>query len=179
MCPLQRNVPDSASRTAAGALTDLGSPGKAVTLLRLEGITASAVHRAAALAAVLAPFGTAEVLEDTASASVWSSVRDVERSPPTVSRGGWPFGESSVRRPPARQLASGSRGDTGGEVIYDWGGGLIWAALPPKPDAEAALVRQRVNGRRRPRHIDSRPPSRYGADVDVFHPQQGGLAAAG
>ena len=34
--------------------------------------------------------------------------------------------------------------DTGGDVIYDWGGGLIWAALPPKPDAQAALVRQRV-----------------------------------
>ena len=35
--------------------------------------------------------------------------------------------------------------ETGGEVIYDWGGGLIWAALPPKPDAQAALVRSRVN----------------------------------
>ena len=30
-------------------------------------------------------------------------------------------------------------------MIYDWGGGLIWAALPPKPDAQAALVRQRVD----------------------------------
>ena len=35
--------------------------------------------------------------------------------------------------------------DTGGDVIYDWGGGLIWAALPPSPDAHAALVRERVN----------------------------------
>ena len=35
--------------------------------------------------------------------------------------------------------------DTGGDVIYDWGGGLIWAALPPKPDAQAALVRARVD----------------------------------
>ena len=26
-----------------------------------------------------------------------------------------------------------------GDVIGDWGGGLIWAALPPKPDAQAAL----------------------------------------
>src|SRR5258707_3008092 len=45
--------PNSAFRAGAGALTDLGSPPEAVTLLRLEGITASAVHRAAALAAVL------------------------------------------------------------------------------------------------------------------------------
>ena len=34
--------------------------------------------------------------------------------------------------------------DTGGEVIYDWGGGLIWAAPPQKPDAQAQLVRSRV-----------------------------------
>src|SRR5450432_1058158 len=53
------HVPNSAFRSARGALADLGSPQQAVTLLRLEGITASAVHRAAALATVLAPFGTA------------------------------------------------------------------------------------------------------------------------
>src|SRR5713101_1136805 len=63
------HVPNSVFRAGAGALADLladpladlGSPREAVTLLRLEGITASAIHRAAALAAVLAPFGTAEI----------------------------------------------------------------------------------------------------------------------
>ena len=69
------HVANSTVRAGAGALTDLGSPGEAVTLLRLEGITASAVHRAAALAAVLAPFGAAEILEDAASAAAWRSVR--------------------------------------------------------------------------------------------------------
>jgi glycolate oxidase FAD binding subunit len=172
------HVPDSASRTAAGALTDLGSPGKAVTLLRLEGITASAVHRAAALAAVLAPFGTAEVLEDTASASVWSSVRDVEPFAANGSRGGWPVWR--IVCPPASGAAVGERlaRDTGGEVIYDWGGGLIWAALPPKPDAEAALVRQRVNAVGGHATL-IRAPEQIRRDVDVFHPQQGGLAALG
>src|SRR6476661_3752324 len=47
------HVPNSAFRAAVGRLSDLGSPQKAVTLLRLEGITASAVHRAAALASCL------------------------------------------------------------------------------------------------------------------------------
>src|ERR1700729_1217573 len=56
------HVPNSAFRAGQGALADLGSPQQAVTLLRLEGITASAVHRAAALAQLLAPFGTAEIL---------------------------------------------------------------------------------------------------------------------
>ena len=42
------HVPNLASRAAVAALADLGSPREAVTLLRLEGITASAAHRAAA-----------------------------------------------------------------------------------------------------------------------------------
>ena len=41
------HLPNSAFRAAAGSgLDDLGSPQQAVTLLRLEGITASVVHRA-------------------------------------------------------------------------------------------------------------------------------------
>jgi glycolate oxidase FAD binding subunit len=72
------HVPTSESRAAVGALAELGSARQAVTLLRLEGIAASAIHRAAALAKTLSPFGTAEIVEDAASASVWSSVRDVE-----------------------------------------------------------------------------------------------------
>ena len=53
------HVPNSALRGRCGttALGDLGSPRQAVTLLRLEGITASAAHRAAALVKALAPFG--------------------------------------------------------------------------------------------------------------------------
>src|ERR1700681_1681862 len=71
------HVPNSAFRASLGALADLGSPRQAVTLLRLEGITASAAHRAASLGAALGSFGTAEIVEDAASAAIWSSVRDV------------------------------------------------------------------------------------------------------
>ena len=80
--------------------------------------------------------------------------------------------------PPASGGALGERlsRDTGGEVIYDWGGGLIWAALPPKPDAEAALVRQRVNAVGGHATL-MRASAQVRRDVDVFHPQQAGLAA--
>ena len=172
------HVADSTVRTGAGALTDLGSPREAVTLLRLEGITASAVHRAAALAAVLAPFGMAEILEDAASAAAWRSVRDVQ---PFAANGS--LGERLVWRivcPPASGGALGERlsRDSGGDVIYDWGGGLIWAALPPRPDAQAALVRQRVNAVGGHATL-IRAPAQVRRDVDVFHPQQDGLAALG
>jgi glycolate oxidase FAD binding subunit len=68
--------------------------------------------------------------------------------------------------------------DTGGDVIYDWGGGLIWAALPPKADAQAALVRARVEAAGGHATL-LRAPDETRRNVDVFHPQKGGLAALG
>jgi glycolate oxidase FAD binding subunit len=176
------HLPNSAFRAGAGALADpladLGSPREAVTLLRLEGITASAIHRSAALAAVLVPFGTAEILQDAASAAVWSLIRDVQPFAANGSLGGWPVWR--IVCPPACGGALGERlaRDTGGDVIYDWGGGLIWAALPPKPDAQAALLRQRVDAVGGHATL-IRASEQVRRDVDVFHPQQPGLAALG
>jgi glycolate oxidase FAD binding subunit len=169
------HMPNSAFRAGAGALADLGSPQRAVTLLRLEGITASAAHRAAALSAVLAPFGAAEILEDTASAAIWSAIRDVRPFAANGTLGAWPVWR--IVCPPAAGGALGQQlsRDTGGDVIYDWGGGLIWAALPPRPDAQAALVRQRVNAAGG-HAILIRAPEHIRRNVDVFHPQQDGLA---
>src|ERR1700681_745678 len=84
------HVPNSVFRDAGGGLGDVGSAREAVTLLRLEGITASAAHRAAALAKVLSPFGTAEILEDAASVAIWASVRDVKPFEARGALGAWP-----------------------------------------------------------------------------------------
>ena len=170
------HVAASTVRAGAGALTDLGSPREAVTLLRLEGIAASAVHRAAALAAVLAPFGTTEILEDAASAAAWRSVRDVQPFAANGSLGGWPVWR--IVCPPASGGALGQAlaRDTDGDVIYDWGGGLIWAALPAKPDAQAALVRQRVNAVGGHATL-VRASELIRRNMDVFHPQEAGLAS--
>ena len=56
------------------------------------------------------------------------------------------------------------------------GHGLIWAALPPKPDAQAGLVR---------RHVEAagghallvRASEQTRRTIDVFHPQAAGVAA--
>jgi glycolate oxidase FAD binding subunit len=170
------HLPNSAVRAEVRGLGGLGSTHQAATLLRLEGITASAVHRAAALAAVLAPFGAVEILEDAASAAVWSSVRDVQPFAANGSLGAWPVWR--IVCPPASGGALGEplARDTGGEVIYDWGGGLIWAAVPPKPDAQAALVRQRVDAVGGHATL-IRASEQLRHNVDVFHPQPGGLAA--
>ena len=148
---------------------------QALTLLRLEGITASVAHRADALAKLLAPFGPAEIVADAASAAIWNSLRDVEPFAANGALGAWPVWR--IVCPPASGGALGRQlsRDTGGDVIYDWGGGLIWAALPPKPDAQAALLRQRVDAVGGHATL-LRASEQVRRQVDVFHPQQAGLA---
>ncbi|MDB5629036.1 MAG: linked oxidase domain protein [Tardiphaga sp.] len=171
------HLPGSALRTTTGALAALAAEDQSVTLIRLEGITVSAGHRASSLrAALAASYGEAEIVED--AAAIWRDVRDVTPfafdgpralwpvwrivCPPTS---GGPFGEALAR-------------ETGGEVIYDWAGGLIWAALPPHDAAQAVSLRGRVNA------IGGHATLIRGSDearraIDVFHPQAAGLAALG
>ena len=171
------HVPKSVFR-AGGGLPELGSSRDAVTLLRLEGITASVVHRAASLGKLLEPFGTTEILQDAASMVAWSSIRDVQPFAANGALGAWPVWR--IVCPPASGGALGERlaRDSGGDVIYDWGGGLIWAALPPKPDAQAALLRQRVDAVGGHATL-IRASEQVRRNVDVFHPQTSGLAALG
>ncbi|MEA2837955.1 MAG: glycolate oxidase binding subunit [Bradyrhizobium sp.] len=170
------HLPNSAFRAGSGALADLGTPQQAVTLLRLEGITASAAHRAASLSAALGGFGAAEIIEDAASVAVWSSVRDVAPFAAGGALGAWPVWR--IVCPPASGGALGQAlaRDTGGDVIYDWGGGLIWAALPPAADAHAGMLRARV-GAVGGHATLVRASELIRRNIDVFHPQQAGLAS--
>jgi glycolate oxidase FAD binding subunit len=170
------HLPNSAFRPAVGDLAGLGPPGQAVTLLRLEGIAASVAARAGSLGKTLGPFGAVEILQDGASGAIWRLIRDVEPFAASGALGAWPVWR--IVCPPASGGALGQAlaRDTGGDVIYDWGGGLIWAALPPKPDAQAALLRQRVDAASG-HAVLVRASEAVRRNVDVFHPQPGGLAA--
>jgi glycolate oxidase FAD binding subunit len=166
------HLPNSAFRPA----TVFAAQGRAVTLLRLEGIAASVADRAGSLSKTLAQFGAVEMLEDAASATAWAAIRDVEPFAAGGALGAWPVWR--IVCPPAGGGALGQAlaRETGGDVIYDWGGGLIWAALPPKPDAQAALVRQRVEAAGG--HVALiRAGAEVRQKVDVFHPQAPGIAA--
>ena len=170
------HLPKSAFRARTDGPGDAASQGEALTVLRLEGITASAARRAASLRELLAPFGTATLVEDDASASLWGSIRDALPFAANGALGAWPVWR--IVCPPAsggalgRQLAR----ETGGDVLYDWGGGLIWLAVPPRPDAQAATVRLRaeaVGG-----HATLlRATEEVRRNVEVFHPQPSGIAA--
>jgi glycolate oxidase FAD binding subunit len=68
--------------------------------------------------------------------------------------------------------------ETEGHVFYDWGGGLLWAAVPPGADAQAAVVRRRVDAIGGHATL-LRVSDEVRQKVDVFHPQAGGVAALG
>jgi glycolate oxidase FAD binding subunit len=169
------HLPNAAFLASTGTFGGLGSPGQAVTLVRLEGIAASVAHRAVTLVKLLAPFGAAEIVEDV-SAAIWVAIRDVQSFAASGTLGAWPVWR--IVCPPASGGALGEQlvRETGGDVIYDWGGGLIWAALPPKPDAQAALVRQRVEAAGGHATL-LRAATDVRRNIDVFHPQAPGLAA--
>jgi glycolate oxidase FAD binding subunit len=170
------HLPNSAFRATAGALAGLAAQGRAITLVRLEGIAASVADRANSLGKVLAQFGAVDMLQDAASAAAWAAIRDVEPFAAGGPLGAWPVWR--IVCPPASGGALGQAlaRDSGGDVIYDWGGGLIWAALPPKPDAQAALLRQRVEAAGGHAAL-IRASEEVRRNVSVFHPQAPGIAA--
>jgi glycolate oxidase FAD binding subunit len=172
------HLPGSALRTTQGALGEVAAPDQSVTLLRLEGITASVAHRAVSLAAALAAFGATDVVEDAASAALWADIRDVTPFAASGPRALWPVWR--IVCPPASGGALGQAVAKGsqGEVIYDWGGGLIWAALPPSADAQALPLRKLVDAAGGHATL-IRADEAVRRGVDVFHPQPAGLAALG
>ncbi len=172
------HLPNSVFRPAAASLDGLGPQGQAVTLVRLEGIAASAASRAVSLAKSLGSFGAVETIEDAASLAVWNGIRDVLPFAADGALGAWPVWR--IVCPPASGGALGRAlaRETGGDVIYDWGGGLIWLAVPPRPDALASVIRSQVDAAGGHATL-IRSSEDVRRQVDVFHPQPAGLAALG
>ncbi len=155
------HLPASSLRGVEGSLLGLGSLEQAVTLIRLEGIGASVVDRAKSVSGILASFGAVDMIEDDMSRAAWAAVRDVQ---PFAASG--PLGSRPVWRivcPPASGGAFGQAlaRDTGGDVIYDWSGGLIWAAPTTGAGCPRCPAARTAQGDWWPRHLD--PCHRSGA----------------
>jgi glycolate oxidase FAD binding subunit len=169
------HVPVSALPRRDDPLAALDTARQGLTLLRLEGIGASVAHRAKCLAQTLAPFGAVDIAAEE-SRRLWQAIRDVV---PFAAAG--PLGAWTVWRivcPPASGGALGQSlaRETGGDLVYDWAGGLIWLALPPAPDAHAGLVRGRVGAVGGHASL-IRAAEDVRAGVDVFQPLSAGVAA--
>jgi glycolate oxidase FAD binding subunit len=145
--------------------------GKAVTLMRLEGVAPSVSHRIDVLAALLKAYGTSETLSAETSQVVWRAIRDV-----------LPFtgDERPVWRvsttPMNGAVIAGQVAAAEGSYFFDWAGGLLWIALPPSDDAGSTLIRPAVAEAGGHATL-IRAPAAIRAKVSVFDPQAEGVAA--
>jgi glycolate oxidase FAD binding subunit len=130
-------------------------------------------HRKAALAALMKPFGPVALLDEAESRALWRSVRQVK-----------PFAAESARERPLWRISTApSQGHAiaalitpAAQMFYDWGGGLIWAAMPFAHEADAASIRGAV-ARLGGHATLVRAPASVRASIDVFEPQPRALAA--
>jgi glycolate oxidase FAD binding subunit len=162
----------TAARFPMGAAV---AAGRALTALRLEGVAPSVAHRRAALQALLRPHGETALIDDMVSRRLWTAIRDA--APFAASRTGAeePLWRVSTLPAKGHALAARVTDATEAHVLYDWAGGLLWIAVPAA-DAAAGLVRSAV------KQIGGhatlvRAPAPLRAALDVFEPQDAGLAA--
>ncbi len=110
-----------------------GPEGTPQTLLRIEGFANSVAYRAEKLHALLGGFGPIRSQTDPESnAALWADIRDAK---PFAGTSGdiWRL---SVTPTEAAGIAARLRAD---RLLYDWGGGLIWAEVAPGTDLRARL----------------------------------------
>jgi glycolate oxidase FAD binding subunit len=157
-------------------VTESAGASSAATAFRLEGVAPSVRQRKTVLEKLLAPFGALATLDAAASRALWRSVRDVlpfAANGPAGTRDIWRISTAPSNGPDiGRALA----GEADAEILYDWAGGLVWAALPRADDAHAPLVHAAVAASGGHATL-IRAPAAVRAKVDVFTPEPAELAA--
>jgi len=146
--------------------------GGSVTALRVEGFGPSVEYRCHALAGLLAEFGEIEHLEAEGSAVLWREIRDVHFFAGEADSQVWRL---SVAPAQGATVAERVLTTMSGRGFLDWGGGLVWLALPPTDDAAHETVRGALSGMDGHATLVRADHSVRGT-VPVFQPQPGPLA---
>jgi len=137
------------------------------TLIRIEGFAASVQYRGEKLRALLGRFGAVEIDRDPGSnGATWRRIRDVERfqnQPGDVWR-------ISVKPGDGPRIGAVLRRLFDARLIYDWGGGLVWALVAPGSDVRAAI--KDIKGHARLERAFGRAKRDFG----VFPPENSVLA---
>jgi glycolate oxidase FAD binding subunit len=164
---------DVAARVPAGEIAGMSA---AVTALRLEGVAPSVAHRRDALAALMRPFGEVMTVGQVVTRALWQAVRDV--TPFAAGREGAATSLWRISTEPSRgaELAAMIAKEANAQALYDWAGGLVWLAIGASDDGAGAAVRAAM--RACGGHATLvRAPAALRAAIDVFEPQDAGLAA--
>jgi len=160
----------------AARIETTGTAQAAVTAFRLEGVAPSVAQRKSVLESLLSSFGSLGTLGEAASRTLWRAIRDVApfaANGPSGKRDLWRISTAPTR---GTDVGRALVEDADAELIYDWGGGLVWAALPATDDAGAPLVRSAVAAAGGHATL-IRAPVAVRAKVDVFAPEEPALAA--
>jgi glycolate oxidase FAD binding subunit len=162
----------AAARIPTGEITGTG---RALTVLRLEGVEPSVAHRKVMLQAALKGFGDVGSCSGIVSRDLWRGIRDV--IPFAASRTGSdrPLWRVSTAPSKGAELGRTIAAGAEAEVIYDWAGGLLWVLLAAGDDVGAALVRRAVKAYGGHATL-IRAPMAARAALDVFATQDAGMA---
>ncbi len=129
-------LPKDIAQTSAVDL--VAQAGASVTAIRIEGHGPSAEYRCRALKAALDAHGAPEELHTQKSEIFWREVRDVAAFAADKHSQVWRL---SVPPADGARIAAALAARLKGRFFLDWGGGLIWLAFDPLPDAGAEAVR--------------------------------------
>ncbi len=147
--------------------------GAAVAAVRVEGFGPSVEYRCEALRELLGDFGETEELHSNRSAAFWREIRDVIYfADASDTRAVW-----KISVPPTAGAAIAGRlgGPEGADAFLDWGGGLVWLAVP-EADAGHEAVRAAVAESSGHATL-IRAAESVRAAIPVFQPQAAGIAA--
>ncbi|HTI88255.1 MAG TPA: glycolate oxidase subunit GlcE [Alphaproteobacteria bacterium] len=160
-----------ATVAAASGVGAVAGAGASVAALRVEGPGTSVAFRVEELRQMFASRAPVAVIEGDESQRLWREIADV-RLLPIDGRAVWRISVPPASGPATFAAVARTTEATG---FYDWGGGLLWAAVPETGEAAARGVRAAVGGNGHATLI--RAPDAVRATVPVFEPLPAALAA--
>jgi glycolate oxidase FAD binding subunit len=143
-----------------------------LTMLRIEGIEASVRARADIIKDLLKAAGSLSVLDEASSMAFWTGIRDLSPLASLLDDHIWRL---SVPATSSAQVMAQISQAIDAKYYCDWGGGLIWLAVPGEPEAHAQTIRSALlPGGGHATLI--RAPAAVRRSTPVFEPQPKALA---
>lgn len=144
---------------------------QARTLLRIEGFDSQVSYRLKKLQETIARAYDCETIAGVKHDKLWRTIRDVEIFAGTKN----PVWKISVKPSDAPIIEAQLKDKTGAKLMFDWGGGLVWAQMPNEDNAHQDAVRHIV------RETGGHATLIRASDVirdkaDCFQPQAVGVA---
>jgi glycolate oxidase FAD binding subunit len=128
----------------AGTAIPPGLPdNEGTVVLRLEGPAQSVEFRRDSLIREHSKVGVSEILSTSETMAFWRGVGEAAPLSGHAGRAVWRISAAPARGP---ELGQAIARTLDAVWFLDWGGGLLWAAIPETGDAGAAIIRTAIRG---------------------------------